>query len=389
MAVKRWSTAMLSAALLWATGCTGGVPEGAPAPPARERTATSVTPTPSPPRTVDPIPDALRLRLPVGDARPVEGGVEIDPMSALAAPTVDDAPVRRGMLLAQLNLFSTDDNYESIRPGHPYLMTQAGDWRQFDLPRYGFGESAYGELSTAMSPDGTKVALADPSGLVTIRLRDNSFRRFDLPVRHAVALQWSADGATLFLKDRSSAKRPCGPKGCALDVSTGALAAVPYNLFHAAPGVVGQAFEVKGSTRGHPARVITHRAGAAPRVAELAYRTSPYVAGRPAAATHVAFSQCAPARNTGDVGGVVVVRPSAGTVVALLADERGRECRLGAESWLTDHHLLVSDWLSGDLWLWDVRSEHVSRVATSRASGLNLEVAPAVLAQRLRSHLQR
>ena len=84
-------------------------------------------------------------------------------MAAVAAPTVDEAPVRRGMLLAQLNLFSTDGDYEAIRPGHPYLMTQAGQWRQFDLRRYGFDELAYGELSMAISPAGREVALADPS----------------------------------------------------------------------------------------------------------------------------------------------------------------------------------------------------------------------------------
>ena len=323
---------------------------------------------------------------------PTTGSIDLDLMSAVAAPTVDDAPVGRGMLLAQLSLFSTDDRYTEIRAGHPYLLTQAGDWRQFDLQRYGFGAVAYGEMSMAISSDGRRVALADPSGLVAVDLRDNTFRRFDVPgdlpvdVDHAVALEWSADGATLFFKDRNGRQTPCGPKGCSLDVASGDLAAVPFNMFYATPGVAGEAFEVQGPNTSRPARVITHRAGAARTVVELDFRTSPYTAGGPAAASHVAFSQCSHRRRARDAGGVVVVEPSTGTVVAMLANTQRRECYLGAQAWLTDRHLLVDDWQSGDLWMWDVRSERVSKVATSQTTGVNVEVAREVIAQRLRAN---
>ena len=306
-------------------------------------------------------------------------------MSAVSAPTVDEAPVGRGLLLAQLNLFSTDDHYDVIRPGHPYLMTRSGEWRQLDLRRYGFGGSTYGELSMAISPDGRKVALADPSGLVTVDLRDNSFRRFDPPVEHAIAMAWSSDGETLLLKDRNSTRGPCGPKGCALDVTTGDLVAVPYNMFHATPGVAGKTFEVMGPTTSRPARVVTHQAGAGSTAVELAYRTSPSTAGGPAAARYVAFAQCSDTRKVRDAGGVVVVEPSTGEVIALLANEQGRGCQLGVQSWLTDRHLLVNDWLSGDLWLWDVASRRVTRVATSQTNGLNVEIAREVMAP---SHAQ-
>ena len=392
--MRHKGVAALCGVLLGATGCSAGVtPETSP-PGTPERTVATATSTPSPRQARGPIPDALRLRLPSEDAVPSKGRVDIDLMSAVAAPTIDEAPVSRGMLLAQLNLFSTDDHSVEVRAGHPYLMTSAGEWRQFDLRRYGLGARAYGELSMAISRDGTRVALADPSGLVTVDLRDNTFRRFDVPgdlsvdVNHAVALEWSADGSNLFFKDRHSGQTPCGPKGCSLNVATGDLAAVSYNLFYATPGAVGEAFEVQGSTTGRPARVIKHQAGAAPSVVDLDFRTSPYTAGGPAAASHVAFSQCSHRRRARDAGGVVVVEPSTGRVLAMLANKQGHECHLGAQVWLTNRHLLVDDWQNGDLWLWDVQSERISRVATSQTTGVNVAVAREVMAQRMRSSLR-
>lgn len=307
---------------------------------------------------------------------------------------MDEAPVNRGMLLAQLSLFSTDDHSLEIRSGHPYLMTQEGEWRQFDLRRYGFGARAYGETSMAISRDGRNVALADPSGLVTVDLQDNTFRRFDVPgdlpvdVDEAVALEWSADAATLFFRDRN-ARGACGPKGCALNVTTGDLSKVPYEQFYATTGVVGETFEVQAPNTSHPARVITHQAGAAPTVVNLDFRASPHSAGGPTAASHVAFPQCAHRRRTRDASGVVVVEPSTGTVVAMLASKQGRRCHLGAQAWLTDRHLLVDDWQSGELWLWDTRSERVVRVATSQTTGVNVHVARQLMAQRLQANLRR
>lgn len=383
----------LCGALLGVTGCSDGGTPDTGASPSPERTVASATATPSPSLALDPIPEALRLALPAAST-PAEGSIDLDLMSAVAAPTVDEAPVSRGMLLAQLNLFSTDDHSAQIRSGHPYLMTQAGEWRQFDLRRYGFGARAYGELSMAISQDGRRVALADPSGLATVDLRDNTFRRFDVPgdlpvdVDHAVALEWSADAATLFFKDRNG-RGACGPKGCALDVTTGDLSKVPYNQFYSTPGVLGETFEVQGTNTSRPARVITHQAGAAPTVANIDFRTSPTTGGGPAAASHVAFPQCPRRRTARDADGVVVVEPSTGAVVGMLANEQGRECHLGAQVWLTNRHLLVNDWQSGDLWLWDVHSERVFKVATSRTTGLNLQVAREVMAQRLRETLRR
>lgn len=391
--MRHRALAALCGAVLAATGCSAEVTPDTDASPAPGRTAVSGTTTPSPPESLDPIPDALQLALPAAST-PGEGSIDLDLISAIAAPTVDEAPVDRGMLLAQLNLFSTDGDYEAIRPGHPYLMTQTGEWRQFDLQRYGFGARAYGELSMALTRDGRRVALADPSGLVTVDLRDNTFRRFDVPgdlplkVDHAVAMEWSADGATLFFKDRNG-RGACGPKGCALDVTTGDLAKLPYNKFYATPGAVGETFEVQALNTSHPARVLTHQAGAAPTVVNLDFRAFPTTGGGPAAASQLAFPQCPKRRQARDASGVVVVEPSTGTVAAMLASKRGRQCHLGAQVWLTDRHLLVSDWQSGGLWLWDVPGERVVRVATSQTTGVNLEVAREVMAQRLQATWRR
>lgn len=386
--MRHRGAAALCGALLGLTGCsTGGAVYGGP-PLDPGRTVSSATATPTPPQALAPIPADLRLLLPSIDAEPITDSIDVDLAGAIAAPTVDEAPVERGMLLAQLSLFSTDSNYAAIRPGHPYLLTQAGDWRQFDLRRYGLRAPAYGELSMVISPDGRSVALADPSGLVTVDLRTNDFRRFDLPVHHAVAMEWSGDGATLYFKDRHRSRRPCGPKGCALDIATGDLTAVPYNMFYATPGIDEEIFDVKGSTTSRPARVITHRPGAKSSVAELSHRIFPGTAGGPAAAGHVAFAQCSDNAKAKEADGVVVVESSAGAVVAVLANRQGHHCHLGAQAWLTDRHLLVDDWQRGGLWIWDVWGEHVSKVATFGTTGVSVKVAREIMAQRFRASLR-
>ena len=332
------------------------------------------------------MPAALRLSLPTSSA-PVEGAIDIDLASGLLAPTFHEAPVGRGMLLAQMSLFRTDDHPE-IPSGQPFLMTETGDWRQLDLQRYGFGALAYGELSMALSPDGQSVALADPSGLATVDLRGNDVRRFDLPVEHAVALEWSTDAATLYFKDRDAGKSPCGPKGCALDVTTGDITAVDYDMFYASPGVAAEVVEVRGWTRSRPASVITHRSGEQPTSTALAYRASPITSGGPAvAARYVAFAQCPDGRKRQDEDGVVAVESSTGGVVAMLTSRRGGACHLGAQTWLTGQHLLVDDWHNGDLWLWDVEKEDVIKVATSRTTSVNIKVASEVMSQRFRDLL--
>ena len=314
-------------------------------------------------------------------------GIVVDLAHAATAPSLDEAPVGAGMLLAQLNLFSTDDAYEIIRPGQPYLMTRAGEWRQFDLARYGFGATAYGELSMAISSDGRDVAFAAPSGLVTVDLRDNTFKRFELPVHEAIALEWSSGASTLFLKDRHPRQRPCGPKGCMLDVSSGRLSAVPFDLFYSTYGNDNVVFELKSASRKQAGHVISHWEGLAPTMAPLQYATSASTAGGPAAAQDVAYAQCTRPGGVRDAG-VVVVDPDSGHVVSMLASAQRRACRLGAESWLTDRHLVVDDWVSGDLWLWDVSRKRVRHVAVGRTSGVNLSVAGEVMASRFGQSLR-
>jgi hypothetical protein len=384
--VKHAGVAAMCGVLLTITGCSAGsmgTPDRSSAP---EPTTTSESPTPAPAPVIDSVPDGLRLSLPAASA-PVEGAFDIDLMTALAAPTIDEEPVKRGMLLAQVSLFRTDVD-PAIASGQPYLLTLGSEWRQFDLGRYGFEAPTYGELSMALSSDGRNVALADPSGLVTVDLGTQAFRRFDLPVDEPVALKWSADAATLHFRDRNGT-RQCGPKACVLNVATGNLDEASYEMFHSAPGAAGEVVEVQGWTRSRPARIVTHTADAAPTVTELPYRALPSTGGGPAAGRNVAFPQCSNNRQRRDENGVVVVEPSAGAVVALLSTSRGGPCSLSAQTWLTAQHLIVNNWQTGDLWLWDVGTKSVSRVATSRTNSLNIDVAGEVMAQRLRSQLRR
>jgi hypothetical protein len=387
LSVRHTGVAAMCGVLLAVTGCSAeGMADAdrssAPEPP----TTTSGTSTPSPARVIDSVPDVLRLSLPAASV-PAEGALDVDLMTALAAPTIDEEPVKRGMLLTQVSLFRTDVN-PAIPSGQPYLMTLGGEWRQFDLGRYGFEAPTHGELSMALSPDGRNVALADPSGLVTVDLGTQAFRRFDLPVDETVALKWSADAASLHFRDRNGI-RQCGPKGCVLDVATGDLDEASYEMFYSAPGAAGEVVEVQGWTRSRPARVVTHTADAPPTVTELAYRALPSTGGGPAAGRNVAFAQCSNNRKRRDENGVVVVEPSAGAVVALLSNSRGSPCSLGAQTWLTARHLIVSNWQTGDLWLWEVGTKSVSKVAISRTNTVNIDVAGEVMAQRLRGQLRR
>lgn len=151
--MRHTGVAAMCGVLLAVTGCSAeGMADAdrssAPEPP----TTTSGTSTPSPARVIDSVPDVLRLSLPAASV-PAEGALDVDLMTALAAPTIDEEPVKRGMLLTQVSLFRTDVN-PAIPSGQPYLMTLGGEWRQFDLGRYGFEAPTHGELSMALSPDG-------------------------------------------------------------------------------------------------------------------------------------------------------------------------------------------------------------------------------------------
>jgi hypothetical protein len=83
------------------------------------------------------------------------------------------------------------------------------------------------------------------------------------------------------------------------------------------------------------------------------------------------------------------IESGSGVPSAMLASEQGRQCHLGAKVWLTDRHLLVDDWQRGDLWLWDVQSERVSKAAISQTSHVNVHAAREVIAERLRKYLRR
>lgn len=325
------------------------------------------------------VPEHLRVALPEAEA--TGRGFVVDLPRATGAPTIDEAPVRAGMLLAQRSLFSSQS---SPPAGEPYLMTAAGAWRQFDLARYGLRSPTYGGLATAIAADGRSVAFADPSGLVVVDLRDNSYERFELPVHHAVALDFTADASTLLFKDRNARRRPCGPTGCALDLATGRHTPLPYDHFDSAAAPDGTVVEVAAPTR-RTVELVSHRPGRPPSPVPLDHRAS--VAGGPVADRHVAFPHCV--RGKAPDGGVMVADPTSGEVIALLADARRVHpwggCRLAPRAWLSDTTLVVDDWTSGDMWLWDVPERTIWPLAAGRTPNVNYDVAREVLAERLAS----
>ena len=262
-------------------------------------------------------------------------------------------------------------------------MTSTGEWRRFDLAGYGFESEPYGELSMAISSDGRKVAFADPSGLAVVTLEGNTFERFELPVQHEVAMMWSPDGSTLLFKDRHSGRKPCGPSGCTLDVSTGHLSPVPYDVFYSAYGNQGEVFELK-ATDEQPStgQVRTYQGNILAAEVPLEYQLFPHTAGGPAGARDVAFSQC---RQPGgaEASGVVIVDPVSGRIFSWLSNPSWKSCRLSALAWSTDDRLVVADWMSGAVWSWDVRLRRVRQVAVGATSGVNLDVAGKVMADRL------
>jgi hypothetical protein len=223
------------------------------------------------------------------------------------------------------------------------------------------------------------VAFADPSGLVTVDLRDNAFQRFELPVREAVALTWAPDARSLLLKDRHDRRRPCGPRGCRLDVSSGRLTPVPFDLFRSTYDPSGAVVEIRATGRQDAGRVVTHHVDGSSTSVALRAATTVGTAGGPAAARDVAFARCR------RPSGVMVVDRASGAVVSTLTDPHRRGCRLGAQAWLGDDHLVVADWQAGDLWLWDVRRGRVRRLAEGGTRGVQYEVAGAVLAERFLS----
>lgn len=347
------------------TGCSSNPDVAGPEP---QSDATPNEPTqsagPETPPKRGPIPAGLRVTLPAVRAVPAVDSsiVVVDLAEAVDAPSVDEAPGRGGHaagaaepLLDRRRLLDRPSRTALPHdPCRPVAAVRPSSVRvRCDCLRGAVDDNLLGWSC---------VAFADPSGLVTVDLRDNAFRRFDLPVDHAVALEWSSDASTLFLKDRHSNRRPCGPKGCALDVSTGRLSAVPFDLFYSTYGNADVVFELKNATKKQPDHVISHREGMPPTAVPLQYLTSVGTAAGPAAAREVAYAQCTRSRGVRDTG-VVVVDPTSGHVVSMLQDAQGRACRLGPLSWLNDRQLLVDDWVSGDMWLWDVPRKRVQHVA--------------------------
>ncbi|WP_241154010.1 hypothetical protein [Nocardioides pantholopis] len=314
----------------------------------------------------------------------IADGIIVDLDDAQSAPSLDEAPVSTGLLLAQLSLEAANGHNETrVPPGQPYLLTQRGQWRTFDLAGYGFASPVYGELSMAISSDGSHVAFADPSALVTVDLADNTFKRFELAAREAIMVTWSPDEASLLLKDRHDDRRPCGPTGCRLDLETGRLTPVPFNMFHSAYNDNGAVIEIQTPSRGRVGHVVTHHADGSREAVPMPASTVAYTAGGPAAARHVAYAQCGGRAGRRDTG-VAVLSTTSGSALSMLTAPHLRGCRLGARTWLDDHHLVVDDWMSGDMWLWDAKGKTTHQLVESRTPSVNYDVAGTIMTKRFR-----
>ena len=196
-------------------------------------------------------------------------------------------------------------------------------------------------------------------------------------------MMWSPDGSTLLFKDRHSGRKPCGPSGCTLEVSTGHLSPVPYDVFYSAYGNQGVVFELTAADDQESAgQVRTYQENIVAAEAPLEYRFFPHTAGGPAGARDVAFSQCRQPGSAG-VSGVVVVDAASGRMISWLSNPSWKACRLGALAWSTDDRLIVADWMSGAMWSWDVRLGRVRQVAVGVTSGVNLDIAGEGMADRL------
>ena len=81
---------------------------------------------------------------------------------------------------------------------------------------------------------------------------------------------------------------------------------------------------------------------------------------------------------------MVVVDPVSGRMISVLSSPLRPACRLGALSWATEDHLVVNDYISGAVWMWDVPRGRVRQIAVGATSGVNLELASEVMADRFR-----
>ena len=186
-----------------------------------------------------------------------------------------------------------------VRPGH---HTDDAVGRMATVRPQRYGSVPRDGSSEVISP----TAERRPGGPVRTRdvdLRDNRFRRFGLPVGHAVAPGWSADGSTLPFQDRNNDRRPCRRRAAPSGLREAHVS--PLQRVHLDPGrrrphvrAEGSHHVTPGATR-HPSSRPVHS-----ETTNFAFRGFP----RP---------------------------PVAGRAVAMLAHPQERECRLGAQSCLT------------------------------------------------------
>lgn len=316
----------------------------------------------------EPIPRDLLVGSQATEDRILPVLDELDLNQAVDAPTVVEAPVPRALLVSQLSPFSPEPDTvaASVVVGRPYLLTPSGEWRRVEPSDYGL--PAHVEQPVALSRDGRSLALAggDPARLVVLDLASGRVATRSLPSPAPVGLRWSHDGSEISWFDRADPAVTYRYR-----VSTARIVRSTIHSLRATYVGVGSAIvEVRpsGSLRFHGDADAREQALEHPRLARGGAQAS---GGR-----FVAWARSA----TAEVG-VVVVDPGTGRLQAALTAPDERRLRLSPGAWLSPDDLLLTQWSTGSIFVWNVLSREVVRIGRFATRGVALQVAGGVLGE--------
>ncbi|WP_377320692.1 hypothetical protein ACFJIY_16705 [Pimelobacter simplex] len=353
-----------------------------PAPTASPSAASTEGPTsraPSATALASPIPD--RLTTPLRDRGPVAGLdprlQDLDLRDAIGAPTLASTPIDRALLVADQSIFVERlDVIDAVN--QIFVLAPDLTWRRIPLASYG---DFHVEPNPTVSPDGRRVALSEGSNgaVAVIQLSTGGHRRYPVPVREAVGLDWSPDGRALMFKSRDKA----GSGGYELDLRTGTATPRTVDVFRSTfSGDSRSVIEIGKDSTG-AAEVRRYRDGKRTGSRLLEYSTIPR--GQVTVKRYAAFGFFPTRRQraAGHRDGAVVVDPRDGRLVAMGVDPRLRATWTAPSTWITADLLVVDSMLSGVLRVWNVRTGEVRRLARFRNEGVNVSLAPGPVADLL------
>ena len=122
-----------------------------------------------------------------------------------------------------------------------YVLGADGAWRELDGVDVGPVEDAGGYTGpslavTALSPDGTRLAVPQPGELLVIDLTDLTVNTFDVPGLPTAAAVWTPDDEVLLGTETR-------PDGVLVDLTDGSTTSVPYHQDHTVFAADGTAVE--------------------------------------------------------------------------------------------------------------------------------------------------